>query len=63
MDVSSIVNLATNMSQQATDTTLGISVLKKALDMEKSSAAQLIAAIPDASNLPDNLGQNINVSA
>jgi hypothetical protein len=62
MDISSIANLATNMSEQATAQAVSIAVLKKALDVQANSAMQLIEAIPTASNLPSNLGQNINTS-
>lgn len=62
MDISSIANLATAMSQQSLSQAVSIAVLKKALDIQASSAAQLIASIPAAPNLPSNLGQNINTS-
>jgi hypothetical protein len=39
-----------------------ISTMKKALDIQASTAAQLIESIPaPTSGLPSNLGQNINV--
>ncbi len=41
-----------------------VSVLKKAMDIQASSAAQLIQAATEVTQaLPDNLGQNINVTA
>ena len=46
---------------------VGLSVLKKAIDIEAQNAMALIAAIPQpqqsAANLPPNLGQNINTTA
>ena len=62
MDVSSIASLATGMSNVKNGQEVGIAVLKKALDAQKSTAAQLIAALP-APNLPPNLGRNINTTA
>ena len=62
MDVSSIASLATSMSQQRLAQDVSMTVLKKALDIEASSAAQLIAAIPTPDNQPSNLGQNVNTS-
>lgn len=43
----------------------GISVLKKALDIEAQNALQLINAIsqPQQVSLPPNLGNNINTTA
>lgn len=65
MDVSSIAALATNMSSTRTDQAVGIAVLKKALDMQTTSAAILLDALTPATsaNLPSNLGQNINTTA
>jgi hypothetical protein len=66
MDVSGIASLATAQSTAQTNQSIGISVLKMALDSEKSTAEQLLAAIPaapSAQNLPAHLGQNINTVA
>ncbi|MBS4098021.1 MAG: YjfB family protein [Sulfuricella sp.] len=64
MDIGSIASLATNMAQERTQQEVSMAVLKKALDTEASNAMALIDAIPPAqSNLPANLGQNINVTA
>jgi hypothetical protein len=48
----------------ATDV-VGVSVLRKAIDIEAQSAMALINAIPQpqSANLPPNLGQNINTTA
>jgi hypothetical protein len=52
---------------QGISASVGVTMLKKALDIEAQSAMALIAAIPqpaqNASNLPANLGQNINTTA
>ena len=57
MDISGVQTaaIATNVGQ---NDTLGVTVLKKAMDIQEQSAVQLIESIP---KLPDNLGQNINV--
>lgn len=51
----------------ATNDTVGLTVLKKALDIQAQSALLLINSIPQpqqsAANLPPNLGQNINTTA
>jgi len=52
----------------ATSVTAGTSVLKKAIDMQAQTAMILIDSIPQTqavspSNLPPNLGQNINTTA
>lgn len=62
-----ITNSVTNaFSGQATGDAVGVTVLKKALDMEAQNAAALIDALPQppqAQNLPSNLGQNVNTTA
>ncbi len=64
MDVTSIANLATNMAQERTDQELGVAILKKALDIQASSAMALINALPPTPpSLPPNLGQNVNTTA
>lgn len=41
-----------------------VSVMKKAMDSQASAAAQLIESVVQSSTaLPDNLGQNLNVTA
>jgi len=59
MDVSGI-QTATIASSVGQNDQVGMKVLKKAMDIQEQSAMQLIQAIPE---LPDNLGQNINVKA
>lgn len=53
-----------SLAPNATDV-VGMSVLKKAIDIEAQSAMALINAIPQpqSTNLPPNLGQNINTTA
>lgn len=65
MDIS--MNTSTALAQNTNDA-VGITVLKKAIDLESQSAMALINAIPQppqqsSANLPLNLGQNINTTA
>ena len=63
------VNMNTSAAlAQNTSTEVGMAVLKKSIDIESQSAMALINAIPQApqqsaTNLPPNLGQNINTTA
>jgi len=69
MDIQGIANAATLSSQAKVGEAVGLAVLKKALDIQSSSAMALIQSIPDltpspsTSQLPDHLGRNLNVSA
>jgi hypothetical protein len=56
------------VSSMATNVAVGTSVLKKALDIQAQTAMILIDSIArtpvvNPSNLPPNLGQNINTTA
>jgi hypothetical protein len=66
MDVTGIANLATNLAESGTRQEVDIAVLKKAQQIEASTATQLLDAIAPpqtARNLPAHLGQNINTTA
>jgi len=67
MDVTGIARIATEMANFNAKEAVGIAVLKKAMDINAAGALALIEAIPDnsqsASNLPLNLGRNINTTA
>jgi hypothetical protein len=65
MDATSIANLSTATTNARNTQDVGTTVLKKAIDMSATTAAELIAAlpVPASSNLPPNLGQNINTTA
>ena len=56
-----------NVLAQGANVTIGLTVLKKAMDSEAQSAQTLISSIPvpatSSANLPPNLGQNINTTA
>jgi hypothetical protein len=62
MSVSSIASLATDLAETGVKQQVGISVLKKALDIEATNAAILLQALP-APNLPAHLGNNVNTTA
>lgn len=63
MDVNAIASLATDMSASKLQQEVGMTVLKKALDISSSNALSLIQALPTPANLPSHLGQNVNTTA
>ncbi len=72
MEVTDIANVATTLAQVGTSDAVNTAVLKRANDIEAQNAAALIAAIPtptpvattpSVSNLPLNLGRNVNTTA
>lgn len=65
MDVNNIANLATTIATSATNQAVGVAVLKKANDIQATSAQALIAALPPttSANLPAHIGQNVNTTA
>jgi hypothetical protein len=63
MEISGIARLATAMSQERTAQATDVALLKRALDMQKQTAATMISAITPAAALPSHLGQNVNVVA
>lgn len=66
MDVSNIAKLATSMAETGTRQEVGVAMMKRALDIQKSSAAQLIQgldSVPQAQSLPAHLGNTINTKA
>jgi hypothetical protein len=66
MEVTDIARLATTMASTSTAQAVNVAVMKKAMDMQASSAAALLQALPPvtpATNLPPHLGQNINTTA
>ncbi|MBK6357124.1 MAG: YjfB family protein [Betaproteobacteria bacterium] len=60
MNVGAIGSGSTEMSQVQTADAVQVAVLKKAMDIEKQSAVQLLQAIP--SN-PAHLGNNVDAFA
>jgi hypothetical protein len=66
MDVTGIAKLATTMAETGTKQEVDIAVLKRAQEIESSTATQLLDAIkgtPSVQNLPPNLGTRINTTA
>ena len=63
MDVTNIAKLATSMAETGIRQEVGMTMLKRAMDIEASSAAQMIASLPQAPNLPSHLGNSINTKA
>lgn len=62
MSASSIASLATNLAETGLRQQVGVSVLRKALDIESTTAAILLQSLP-APNLPAHLGSNVNTTA
>ncbi|HJV84908.1 MAG TPA: YjfB family protein [Noviherbaspirillum sp.] len=65
MEVNNIAALATTLASTATNQAVGVAVLKKAMDIQASSAMAMLEALPPAPsvNLPPHLGQNVNTTA
>ena len=64
MGLDSLAGLASALSTQRLQQDVGLTVLKKALDMQTASAAALLSALPPtAASLPAHLGQTINTTA
>ncbi len=61
----SLVNTATAMASQKTSDAVNLTVLKKALDIQKSSAAQMLEALPQPQQLATSgsLGTQVNTYA
>lgn len=66
MSDSVISSISNAISTSSGDQSIGIAVLKKALDSEAITASALLDALPPvqrSSNLPPNLGKTINTTA
>lgn len=66
MDVGSIAQLSTTMAETGNRQAVGVAVLKKAQEIQSSTATALIEALPPvqaAPNLPSHLGNRINTTA
>jgi hypothetical protein len=63
MDVNGIAKLATSMAETGTSQAIDIAMLKKAQDIQTSTATQLLDALPPVQNLPAHLGNTINTKA
>jgi hypothetical protein len=66
MDITSIASASRSMAETGIKQEVGIAMLKKAQEIDKTTAAALIQALPTVSapqNLPANLGNTINTKA
>jgi hypothetical protein len=66
MDVAGIAKLSTSIAETGTKQDVDIAVMKKAQDIQMSTATQMIDAIqavPTVQNLPAHLGNTINTKA
>jgi hypothetical protein len=69
MEINSLNNLTTTLaSTTPKDDEVSLAVLKKANEIQASTAAALLQALPPTpqagqANLPPHLGQNINTTA
>jgi hypothetical protein len=66
MDVMGIAKLATSIAETGTRQDVQIAVLKRAQDIQATTATQLIDAVAStapAPNLPSHLGNHINTTA
>ena len=66
MDVGSIAQLSTTTAETGTRQAVGLTVLKKAQDIQSSTANALLEALPpvqSSANLPAHLGNRINTTA
>ncbi|MCE1238831.1 MAG: YjfB family protein [Azonexaceae bacterium] len=62
MDVSAVASAVSSATQARTGDAVNTLVLKKAMDIQAQTAAQLLQALPQASN-PPHLGNSIDVKA
>ena len=59
-----LATLATAMSQTKLESAVDVAVLKKAIDIQEASAAQLLQSLPTpAAALPDGVGGRIDTTA
>ena len=65
MDVSSIAKLSTSIAETGQRQEVNLAVLKKAQQIQASTATQLLEALPavQGPNLPPHLGNKINTTA
>lgn len=61
MDTGSIGGVSSALTQSQTSDAIATHVLKKAIDIQAQSVAQLIQALPQVTSNPPNLGNSIDV--
>ncbi|HEY7986782.1 MAG TPA: YjfB family protein [Methylophilaceae bacterium] len=63
MDTSNIASQLPQIASSGLAQAVGISVLKKATDIQANDALALVQAVPPVQSLPPHLGNNIDVTA
>lgn len=63
MDVSSVASLSSSVAQMKVGDAVGITVLKKAMEIEAQGTLQLLQALPQPANNPPHLGNSVDVRA
>ncbi len=63
MDISSIGSVPAAAAQASTGDAVALSVLRKSMDVQAQTAAQLISALPQPTNNPANLGNKVDAFA
>ncbi len=66
MDINSLTRLSTSVAETGIKQEVGLAMLKKAQQIQSSTASQLLNAVqspPSIQNLPANLGNTINTTA
>ena len=66
MDVNTVAKLASSVAETGIKQDVGLAVLKRAQQIQSSTASQLINAVqspPTVQNLPAHLGNTINTTA
>lgn len=63
MELTGLSSLSTALSQATAQDSAAILVQKKAMEIAAQGAAQLLEAVPQPSNNPPHLGQNVDVKA
>ena len=61
MDIGTISSLSNALSQAGTGDAVGTLVLKKAMQMQEQSAAQLLEAVPAPPSNPPHLGNQVDI--
>jgi hypothetical protein len=61
MDIASTVSVPASAAQASTGDAIAITILRRALDLQAQSAAQLLAALPQPAPVnPPNLGRRVD---
>ncbi|MBS1190661.1 MAG: hypothetical protein H6R10_2453 [Rhodocyclaceae bacterium] len=63
MDLTGLSSVSTALSGARTGDSAAVLVQKKAMDLAAQNAQQLLEALPQPTNNPPHLGQNVDVKA